>query len=233
MPMPCWNESELRCLGGVQSTYDDAVGAGDGGAAALGARANANDADGAAAEREQDVDVLQDDAEQAQEGRARRGVGLRSKGRISRCVQHGCRLLTGSVLVQQAVAGADGAAFLAATRAAGVATARRGRESVAKTASLENILEVCKSWVRGRRERFAGDPRRCVHAFYTVCPGLNMSRCGEVHFQVSRIPAGQALRTHVPGAEVTGSTVVRYVFECLRSRRGVPAGVTMSCGWLG
>ena len=68
-----------------QNTHDDAVGAGHGGAAAGGARADAHDADGAAVEAKPDVDVLQDDAEQTEEGGARSRVSLRAQ------VQHQCQ----------------------------------------------------------------------------------------------------------------------------------------------
>lgn len=66
-------------------TYDDAVTAGHGGATALAARADTDDRDGAAVEADCHVDVLQDDAEQSEEGgtrsRVRLQYGVRSQDR--------------------------------------------------------------------------------------------------------------------------------------------------------
>ena len=79
MPMPCYKDlfsgkakQEPRC-----DTHDDAVGARDGGAAALAARANTDNTDRAAVESEQDVHVLEDNAEEAEQGSTSGRVRLR------------------------------------------------------------------------------------------------------------------------------------------------------------
>lgn len=67
-------------------TYDDAVTAGHRGATALAARTDTDDRDGAAVEADCHVDVLQDDAEQSEEGstcsRVRLHYGIKSQDRV-------------------------------------------------------------------------------------------------------------------------------------------------------
>ena len=61
---------------GQWNTYDDAIGAGDGRSTALGTGADADDADGAAVEGDEAGDILDSDAQQAEEGSTRSRVGL-------------------------------------------------------------------------------------------------------------------------------------------------------------
>ena len=58
----------------MSNTYEDAVGARDGGAAALGAGSDADDADRAAGQPDEGVHVARVDAEQTEDG-ARHGRG--------------------------------------------------------------------------------------------------------------------------------------------------------------
>lgn len=60
----------------MDNSYHDTVGARNSGAAALRAGSDAHDANRAAVEAEEDVSVLQDDAEQPEQGGTCSGVGL-------------------------------------------------------------------------------------------------------------------------------------------------------------
>jgi hypothetical protein len=82
MPMPCFTKKHIRLLftseRNVTETYNNAIRAGDSGAAALRARPDTDDADRAAVQAKRHVDVLEDDAEEAEQLRTRSRVGLQS-----------------------------------------------------------------------------------------------------------------------------------------------------------
>jgi hypothetical protein len=87
MPMPCCANACVRTAfifnRNITKTYDDAVRARDGRAAALRPRPDTDDADRAAVKAQCHVHVLQNNAQETEQGRARSRVSLQDEAIVS------------------------------------------------------------------------------------------------------------------------------------------------------